>query len=255
METKTIVLILVGFFILHWYSSLFFQSMFHHRYAAHGMFKMSKFWEKTFHIGSFLTQGASYLSPYAYGVLHRLHHAFADTEKDPHSPIFDKDLFQMMWRTRRIYNEIDQEIAVVGEKFKKGVPKWRKFDKFAESKITRLVWVGVYVLIYFLFNSPWWLYVLIPIHVLMSPVHGVIVNWFSHKYGYRNFDVKDTSTNLFPVDLLMWGECLHNNHHKFGGRPNFKVKWYEFDPMYPFIIIMDKLRIIRLNNKPETQYM
>ncbi|MFA7617076.1 MAG: acyl-CoA desaturase [Moheibacter sp.] len=255
METQTIVIILVGFFILHWYSSLFFQSMFHHRYAAHGMFRMSNFWEKTFHIGSFITQGSSYLSPYAYGVLHRLHHAFADTEKDPHSPVFDKDLFHMMWRTRKIYNEIDQEIAVVGEKFKKGVPKWRKFDKFAESIYTRIAWIAVYVAIYFLFNSPWWLYVLIPLHVLMSPVHGVIVNWFSHKYGYRNFNVKDTSTNLIPVDLLMWGECLHNNHHKFGGRPNFKVKWFEFDPMYPFIVIMDKLRIIRLNHKPETQYM
>ncbi|MDX9704285.1 MAG: acyl-CoA desaturase [Weeksellaceae bacterium] len=249
------VLILVGIFVFHWYASLFFQSMFHHRYAAHGMFTMSKFWEKTFHIGSFITQGSSYLSPYAYGVMHRLHHAFADTDKDPHSPIFDKDAFRMMWRTRKVYNEIDQEIAVVGDKFKKGVPKWRKFDRFASSNITRVLWVIVYILIYVYFNSPWWLYVLIPIHILMSPVHGVVVNWFSHKYGYRNFEVNDTSTNLFPVDLLMWGECLHNNHHKFGGRPNFRVKWYEFDPLYPIIWCMDKLRIVRFRNIPATQYM
>ncbi|MET3731266.1 acyl-CoA desaturase [Moheibacter stercoris] len=253
MENAVIFILI--FFVVHWYASLFFQSMFHHRYAAHGMFTMSNFWEKTFHIGSFITQGSSYLSPYAYGVMHRLHHAFADTEEDPHSPIIDKDLFRMMWRTRRVYMDIDQEIAVVGEKFKKGVPKWRKFDKFAESRITRLVWVLIYVAIFVAVGAPWWLYFLLPFIILMSPVHGVIVNWYSHKYGYRNYEVKDTSHNLFPVDLLMWGESLHNNHHKFGGRPNFAVKWYEFDPLYPFIWLMDKLRIIRFKNKPATQYM
>lgn len=253
---QTTVIILLCIFVFHWYASLFFQSLFHHRYAAHGMFTMSKFWEKTFHIGSFITQGASYLSPYAYGVMHRLHHAFADTEEDPHSPVFDKDVFNMMWRTRKIYLEIDQEIAVVGEKFKKGVPKWRRFDKFAEARITRLFWVLFYIAIYIFLDAPWWLWILVPIHILMSPVHGAIINWYSHKYGYRNFDVNDTSTNLIPVDFLMWGECLHNNHHKFGGRPNFKVKWFEFDPMYPLILLMDKLRIIRLRkNRPETQYM
>jgi stearoyl-CoA desaturase (delta-9 desaturase) len=30
------------FFLAHWYVSLFFQSFFHHRYAAHAMFVMKK---------------------------------------------------------------------------------------------------------------------------------------------------------------------------------------------------------------------
>lgn len=255
MSTENTVILLVGLFIFHWYASLFFQSMFHHRYAAHGMFTMSKFWEKAFHIGSFITQGSSYLSPYAYGVMHRLHHAFADKEGDPHSPVLDKDLMAMMWRTRKVYNEIDQEIAVVGEKFKKGVPSWRKFDRFAEARLTRLAWVAVYIAIYIIFDAPWWLWVLVPLHILMSPVHGAIINWYSHKYGYRNFEVNDTSTNLMPVDFLMWGECLHNNHHKFGGRPNFAVKWFEIDPLYPLIWVMDKVGIVRFRNIPPTQFM
>lgn len=249
------VLIILGIFVFHWYASLFFQSMFHHRYAAHGMFTMTPFWEKAFHIGSFITQGSSYLSPYAYGVMHRLHHAFADKEGDPHSPIIDKDLFAMMWRTRIVYKEIDQEIAVVGDKFKKGVPHWRKFDKFAEKNFIRILWVVFYIAVYAYFNPPLWMYILIPIHALMSPVHGVIVNWYSHKYGYRNFDVSDSSRNLMPIDFLMWGECLHNNHHKYGGRPNFGVKWYEFDPMYPVIWVMDKVGIIKFKRNPPTQYM
>ena len=50
---------------------------------------------------------------------------------------------------------------------------------------------------------------------------------------------------MFPCDLLMLGESLHNNHHKHP-RPNFADKWYEFDPVYPIIWFLDKLKIIKL---------
>ena len=96
-------------FIIHWYGSLFFQTFFHHRYASHAMFTMSRTWEKIFHILSWIFQGSSYLSPYTYGVMHRHHHAYADTENDPHSPQFDSNFFTMMWRTRNVYNDIDHD--------------------------------------------------------------------------------------------------------------------------------------------------
>src|ERR1043166_6408586 len=47
------------FFIAIWYASLFFQSVFQHRYAAHGAFKMSKGWERVFFLGAYITQGSS----------------------------------------------------------------------------------------------------------------------------------------------------------------------------------------------------
>src|SRR5688500_5776147 len=82
----TYFMAIVFLLIIHWYSSLFFQSVFHHRYAAHAMFTMTKGWEKAFYIGCYLTQGSSYISAYAYGIMHRLHHAHTDTIEDPHSP-------------------------------------------------------------------------------------------------------------------------------------------------------------------------
>lgn len=82
----------------------------------------------------------------------------------------------------------------------------------------------------------------------MGPFHGVVINWYAHVVGYHNFKVNDTSTNLWPIDLLMWGEGLHNNHHKRGNSPNFAVKWYEFDPGYFMIIILNAIGIIKLNN-------
>ena len=80
----------------------------------------------------------------------------------------------------------------------------------------------------------------------MSPIHGAVINWFAHKYGYVSHKVGDTSKNLLPFDFLMLGEGYHNNHHKFGSRANFGIKWHEFDPVYPFILLFDKLGIIHL---------
>ena len=81
------------FFILHWFLSLFSQTFFLHRYAAHKMFTMNKFWERFFYLFTFITQGSSFLNPRAYAVMHRMHHAYSDTEKDPHSPHYFKSMF------------------------------------------------------------------------------------------------------------------------------------------------------------------
>jgi len=32
----------------------------------------------------------------------------------------------------------------------------------------------------------------------MGPIHGAIVNWAGHKYGYQNFDNGDRSRNTLP---------------------------------------------------------
>jgi len=230
----------------HWYLSLFTQTFFNHRYAAHRQFTMNKGWEKFFYVLSFIFQGASYLSPRAYAIMHRMHHAYADTELDPHSPKYDSNLFAMMWRTRNVYMRIYERIVTVDPKFTKEVPDWKKFDAFACNGWIRLMWVGIYIGIYFLFGAPWWLFPLIAIHAVMGPFHGVIINWFAHSIGYINFKMKDTSRNLFPVDLIMLGEGLHNNHHKHSGRANFGWKKYEIDPVYPIIRLLDLVKVIKL---------
>ncbi|MBT8195270.1 MAG: acyl-CoA desaturase [Bacteroidia bacterium] len=243
-------MVIVIFFVLHWYLSLFSQTFFQHRYAAHKMFSMSKVWEKFFYLFTYVTQGSSYLSPYAYGAMHRMHHAYADTEMDPHSPTYDKNLFSMMWRTKTIYNDILKRKTILDVKFTKELPNWIRLEKLADSWLSRIAWGAFYVTFYLIFATEWWMFLLLPIHFAMGPVHGAIINWFAHKYGYKNFENTDTSRNLMPVDVFMMGEGYHNNHHKFGARPNFGVKWFELDPVYPVIWLFDKIGIIKLKLQP-----
>jgi stearoyl-CoA desaturase (delta-9 desaturase) len=233
-------------FIGLWYTSLFSQSFFHHRYASHRAFTMSRFWERVFHVFSYIAQGPSFLSPRAYAVVHRMHHAYADTEKDPHSPKYHANVFAMMWHTRRVYLDIAEGLVHPGDQFMKNLPQWRGFDKFAGSYFSRIGWVGIYVTLFILFAPSLWIWSLLPIMILITPIQGAIVNWFAHKYGFVNFKLRNTSRNLLPVDVLLLGEAYHNDHHHAPARANFGARWFQVDPVYYIILFFHKLRIIRL---------
>lgn len=187
--------------------------------------------------------------------MHRLHHAYADTEKDPHSPKYSKNILDMMWKTKKIYQSILHDKIIIDESFKKNIPDWKWMEKVGDSWYSRICWGAAYTLFYMEFAGSRWIFLLLPIHYLMGPVHGAIINWFAHKYGYINFKVKDTARNLLFFDFLMMGESYHNNHHKFGGRANFGKKWFEIDPTYPVILLLNGLKIIKLKKNNDLSYM
>lgn len=208
---------------------------------------MSKSWEKFFFLFTFFAQGSSYLSATSYAILHRMHHAYTDTEEDPHSPSHSHNLFEMMWQTRATYNNIVARSIDIEPRFLKGLPEWASLDKFASNYLVRVIWGLLYVAFYAAFAPSLWWFLLLPIHFLMGPVHGVIINWFSHTIGYRNFKTEDTSTNYLPLDVLTMGEGYHNNHHKHSARANFGgVRWHEFDPTYFIIRVLNRLKVIQL---------
>lgn len=244
-------MIILIFFVSLWYLSLFSQTFFQHRYAAHGSFKMSKFWERFFFIFAYITQGSSYMSPRAYAIMHRMHHAYTDTEQDPHSPAFSSNIFSMMWRTKNIYSGIVNGTIPVEERFTKNLPEWNGFDKWANSMFSKVLWVALYLAFFILFASSFWWFLLLPLVILMGPFHGAIINWFAHKVGYINFKLRNTSHNLLFVDFLMLGESYHNNHHKRPSSINFGKRWHEIDPIYPIILFMRWLGIVRFT-KPVT---
>jgi len=234
------------FLILHWYLSLFGQTFFLHRYAAHKMFTMSPFWEKFFYIFAWVTQGSSYLNARAYAILHRMHHAYSDTKEDPHTPHFFKEVFTMMMHTKKVYNDVLNHRVEVDPKFDRNYPVYPVIDKIADSWASRLTFAALYIAFYAVFATQWWMFLFLPINFLMGPIQGAVVNWAGHKYGYRNFDSADHSKNTLLWDVLLMGELFQNNHHQAGARPNFAAKWYEFDPTYPIILLFNKIGIIKL---------
>ncbi len=241
------MLIILLFFVAHWYLSLFMQTFLQHRFAAHAAFTMNKFWERFFYGLAYISQGSSYVSPRVYAIMHRMHHAYTDTDKDPHSPTFDKNIFVMMWRVGRLSNGIFNQKVELESRFLKNLPDWPALDKIGHSVWSRVGWIAVYVLFYVQFAPSALWYLLIPFHIMMVPFHGMIINWFAHKYGSVNFKMKNTSTNLLKVDWLMMGEGYHNNHHKNPSSINFGFRWYELDPTYVIIRVFNRLKIIKVH--------
>lgn len=209
---------------------------------------MNKFWEKFFYLLTYISQGSSYLNPRAYAVLHRMHHAFSDTEHDPHSPHHTKNIFTMMWKTKDIYNSVLQYKQKVEDRFDRDFPEWKAIDKIGDFWGSRILWgigyIAFYVVGYMYFDVHWAFFFLLPIHFLMGPIHGAIVNWSGHKYGYQNFDNRDESKNSLILDFLMMGELFQNNHHKHPMSINFAKRWYEIDPTYPVIKLLSWAKII-----------
>jgi stearoyl-CoA desaturase (delta-9 desaturase) len=248
------VVAIIVFFVAHWVLSVFCQTFFLHRYAAHKMFTMSPGWERFFYLLTFICQGSSYLNPRAYAILHREHHAFSDTERDPHSPHVYPNLMKMMWVTKARYQGIQLRRIQPEARFEGDTPEWPIIDKFGRTWASHILFMSLYTAYYVHFAPSWHWYLLLPIHFMMGPVHGAIVNWCGHKYGYRNFDTTkdDKSRNTLIFDFLTMGELFQNNHHKFGMSPNFAARWFEIDPTYPVIKLLAWLKIIDLGTAPQT---
>lgn len=208
---------------------------------------MTKGWERFFFILAYLTQGSSYMSPRAYAIMHRMHHAYTDTVKDPHSPSFSKNVFTMMWRSRNFYQDIIKNRMEVEPRFTKNLPEWKSFDRLTTGFGSKLIWISLYTAFFIQFNTSTWQYLLLPVIIIMSAFHGAIVNWCAHKYGYINFKLRNTSMNLLFIDILMLGESYHNNHHKNPSAVNFGRRWHEIDPVYPVIRLLSLLRILKMN--------
>lgn len=244
--------IIISFFIIHYFSSLFFQSFYLHRYAAHGMFSMSPKVEKVVHFMTFITQGSSYLNPSAYAIMHKAHHSYSDTEQDPHSPHHSTGLISMMTKTAFEYLSILKGEHKLNKIFKPHCRSWKELEAIGDQWISRVIFGLAYFLIYLFFAPSTLWFLLLPIHFLMGPIHGAIVNWCGHKYGYRNHNLHDLSRNTLPFDFLAMGELFQNNHHRYPNKANFANRWFEFDPTYSMMLALNTCGFIKLKNQTES---
>ena len=180
---------IVVFLLGHWFLCVFCQTFFLHRYGAHSMFTMSKGWERFFHLLTFVAQGSSYLNPRAYAILHREHHAYSDTPKDPHSPHLYPNLFTMMRHTLTRYQALQPQHDRARGALR---PAQRRSGRRSTASVAagRRTWRSwrLYTGVLRRVRAALGVLPALPVHFLMGPIHGAIVNWCGHKYGYRNFD-------------------------------------------------------------------
>lgn len=244
----------------HFFLSLFLHSFFLHRYGTHRQFTMTRGWERAFFVLTWFFQGPSFLNPRSYAKMHLEHHAHSDTSLDPHSPKnfsmsrfgfdFPWAIMKMMFVTKIMFAEIRTGKHAIAQMYReRRFPEWKEFEEFADSSVSILGSAFIMFLIYLKYAHGWQ-WILLPVTILNGPVQGAIVNWCGHMWGYRNHDLPDSSKNTPIFSTLMLGELFQNNHHKHPENPNFGgPRWFEFDPLYPCILLLAKIGVIRLTSR------
>ncbi|MGD8277504.1 MAG: fatty acid desaturase, partial [Gemmatimonadota bacterium] len=174
--------------------------------------------------------------------VHRKHHAFSDREGDPHSPAVEGFL-EIVFGGVFFYRKATRDRAMV-EKYGAGCP-----DDWMERTVFQRVPFGglatMLLLDLWLFGLATGLVVWVSGAVWM-PIMGNIINGIGHAWGYRNFDTKDQSRNIFPLGVLVVGEELHNNHHADPRSAKFRARWYEFDIGWVYIRLLSAMRLARV---------
>jgi len=161
----------------------------------------------------------------------------------------------MMNQTRIRYTGIKSRTVLPEARFEGGYPEWPLIDRLGTSWPSSLSWGALYALYYLHFATSPWMFLLLPFHWLMGPTHGAIVNWCGHRYGYRNFKSDDVSRNTLVFDVLTMGELFQNNHHRYGMSPRFSARWFEIDPAYQIMKVMNAFGIIDMKGAQKMRWV
>ncbi|HJW28411.1 MAG TPA: fatty acid desaturase, partial [Saprospiraceae bacterium] len=175
--------------------------------------------------------------------VHRKHHAHCETENDPHSPVVH-GWASILFLGVKYYRRESQNPETI-EKFGKGVP----VDALERKWFEPMKYAGPFILLALTFYLFGWLQGLVfwTGLIIWVPFWAAgVVNGLGHTIGYRNYEVEDESRNLSPIGLLLSGEELHNNHHRFPSSPKFSRKWFEFDMGWLYIRILLFLHLAHL---------
>lgn len=181
-------------------------------------------------LGSMSLEGAAI----EWAATHTRHHALADKEGDPHSPVEGFFHAHIGWLFRdseadpKVYCRHllnDPIVMLVSKTFLLWVLLSLAIP-FAIGGWTGLLWGGL-------------VRIFLAHHVTWS------VNSVCHTFGKREFETSDQSRNEWVVGLLAMGEGWHNNHHAFPRSAFHGLHWWQFDMSGYVIWTLERIGLVK----------
>jgi stearoyl-CoA desaturase (Delta-9 desaturase) len=182
------------------------------------------------------------ISPREWVAVHRKHHNFSDVEGDPHSPHIEgywKIMIANVYYYRREANDGDTM-----EKYASDLP----FDRLDKTLLRNgTLGFSLTGLILVLLMGLWPGLVAISTLAVVYLLLNAAINGAGHTFGYKSFE--NDATNLKLLALITFGEGLHNNHHARPASAKLSAFRGEFDPAWPVIRLLEKLRLAEVLTK------
>ncbi|KAL8226138.1 hypothetical protein R6Q57_018695 [Mikania cordata] len=225
----------------------------YHRLLTHRSFKLPKWLEYFF---AYCGVHAGQRDPIFWVSVHKNHHKYSDTEKDPHSPR------EGFWFSHMGWFHYNDYLATKCGESKSGqysnVPELKAqwFYRFLHDTY---VWhtIGLGAVLYMLGGLPYLAWGM--------GMRAVLVNHFTfcatsvcHIWGNRPWKTRDTSTNNWWVALFTFGEGWHNNHHAFPSSACHGMEWWQLDMTWELIKFLEMVGLakdIKLPSKAEKERM
>ncbi len=210
----------------------------YHRMLTHRALKVPKWLMYLITTGGYLSfQGP----PLVWVAIHRTHHQRSDQTGDPHSP--KQGFIHALYGWAFGVVEPDEQLHKQVPDLIKD-PYFRLLgDKNGPGGMVRCVIVGLTFRLLVLALFGWVAFAAIMAASIFPFLAGMLVNSICHmpKMGYRLWNTKEMSTNVWWVGYWSLGEGWHNTHHYMPRSARHGIRWWEFDATWCAIWLLEKL--------------
>ena len=215
----------------------------YHRYFSHRAYETSRAFQ---FVLAALAQSTSQKSVLWWAANHRDHHLHSDTELDVHSPR----------HTGFVYSH-------VGWIFSRGqetmnVNRIADFAKFPELMwLHRYEQVPAFVLAVLCFAVAGWPGLIVGFFwSTVAVYHGTFsINSLAHLVGKRRYVTGDDSRNNWLLAIITMGEGWHNNHHAYQSSARQGFRWWEYDPTFYLLTLLERLGLVWNLKRPTAEVM
>ena len=213
----------------------------YHRYFSHRAYETSRTFQ---FLLAALAQSTSQKSVLWWAANHRDHHLHSDTELDVHSPR----------HTGFIYSH-------VGWIFSRG-QETMNVNRIADfAKYPELMWLHRYeqlpafVLAVICLAVAGWPGLIVGFFwSTVAVYHGTFcINSLAHLVGKRRYVTGDDSRNNWLLAIITMGEGWHNNHHAYQSSARQGFYWWEYDPTYYLLTLLERLGLVWNLKRPTAE--
>ena len=227
----------VALCVLLYAGRMFFVTAGYHRYFSHRSFRASRPVQFLLALGG---TTAVQKGPLWWASHHRLHHRYADTDRDLHSPARGFWWSHVGWILARRYKRIDRQIVADLARY----PELRALDRL---QLLSPIALGAAC---FFFGGVRGLVVGFALSTVLLWHATFSINSLAHLVGRRRFATRDDSRNSFVLALATHGEGWHNNHHYCPTSARQGFRWWEVDVTWYALRLLAAVRVVRDLRQP-----